>query len=120
MLLVCQLLCRVSRVRVSFINHYSNNAPPPICREHIKRRACSYFLNAEKNAVVASSQVTDIEDLAKLGKRDGLCPYYSMRYQAENADLVLLPYNYLLDPASRRGLNVGGGLICLGCIIRNG
>ncbi len=94
--------------------------PPPICREHIKRRACSYFLNAEKNAVVASSQVTDIEDLSKLGKRDGLCPYYSMRYQAENADLVLLPYNYLLDPASRRGLNVGGGLICLGCIIRNG
>ncbi len=51
-----------------------------------------------------------IEDLAKLGKRDGLCPYYSMRYQAENADLVLLPYNYLLDPASRRGLNVGGGI----------
>ncbi len=80
----------------------------PIFREHIKRRSCSYFLNAEKKAVVASAQVADIEDLAKLGKRGGLCPYYSMRYQAENADLVLLPYNYLLDPASRRGLNVSG------------
>lgn len=40
----------------------------------------------------------DIEELNRLGAKHRCCPYYLSREIAKNdADLVLLPYNYLLD-----------------------
>ena len=39
----------------------------------------------------------DIEDLHKLAKRKKFCPYYLSKMRAEKADIVLMPYNYLID-----------------------
>lgn len=36
-----------------------------------------------------------------------ICPYYLMRQQTPQADLVLMPYNYLLDAGSRKPYQVG-------------
>ena len=38
----------------------------------------------------------DVEDLGKLGRRKGACPYYAARAALPEADLVLLPYAALL------------------------
>ena len=51
-------------------------------------------------------KVMDIEELAALGQTQGFCPYYHARNVASNAELILMPYNYLLDAASRRSLRV--------------
>ena len=48
----------------------------------------------------------DIEELVTLGKRDATCPYYLSRNAVPEANLVLLPYNYLLDPPTRESLKV--------------
>ena len=40
----------------------------------------------------------DIESLRKNGEKRKLCPYYVSREMAANADLIFLPYNYLVDP----------------------
>lgn len=37
-------------------------------------------------------QVHDVEDLHKVGKRHGACPYYASRHLAQTADLVFCPY----------------------------
>ena len=43
----------------------------------------------------ASQGALDIEDLARLGRGSGPCPYYTARALADGADLVFMPYNYL-------------------------
>ena len=48
----------------------------------------------------------DIEDLAKIGKKEGLCPYYANRIRSEKADLILMPYNYIFDSRIRRRLEL--------------
>ncbi len=42
----------------------------------------------------------DIEDLGRLGRGGGPCPYYASRALADAADLVFMPYNYLARPAA--------------------
>lgn len=41
----------------------------------------------------------DVEELARLGRRRGACPYYGARAALPEADLVLLPYAALLSQA---------------------
>jgi len=52
--------------------------------------------------------VSDIEDLVSLGREKEVCPYFAMREVAalEQAQLILLPYNYLVDPAVRQSLDI--------------
>lgn len=54
----------------------------------------------------AAAQVHDIEDLAKIGKRNSACPYFVARHLADSAELVFCPYSYLLDPNIRRSTRV--------------
>jgi Rad3-related DNA helicase len=42
----------------------------------------------------------EIEDLWKLGKAKNYCPYYAQQNKAGEADLIFMPYNYLLEDFS--------------------
>jgi hypothetical protein len=53
------------------------------------------------------AEALDIEELVAVGRKQSLCPYYLSRNAVPGADLVLLPYNYLLDPNARAALKVG-------------
>ena len=50
-----------------------------------------------QEAVLAAPM--DVEELARLGRRRGACPYYAARAALPEADLVLLPYAALLSQA---------------------
>jgi hypothetical protein len=52
------------------------------------------------------SSCLDVEDLVKMGRKDNVCPYFYSRDTSAKADLVLLPYNYLLDSAIRNTLKL--------------
>lgn len=43
--------------------------------------------------------VQDIEDLVLDGQETVYCPYYLQIKRVENADLVLMPYSYLINPS---------------------
>jgi regulator of telomere elongation helicase 1 len=64
----------------------------------------------EKPASSGSGQeaLLDVEELASLGRSKGFCPYFAMRDSTgqQQADLVLIPYNYLVDPEVRRSLSI--------------
>ena len=48
----------------------------------------------------------DIEDLIRLGQSRGPCPFFLARELAGSAELVFMPYNYLVDIKTRAGLKM--------------
>ena len=48
----------------------------------------------------------DIEDLVKFGQDFHSCPYYLSRDGLQDADIILLPYQYLLDAKTRKSQNI--------------
>ncbi len=68
-----------------------------MCKVKRKTRACEYFNNIERAVDIGpESGIGDIESLRKHGVKRKLCPYYSSRDLAGKADLIFLPYNYLV------------------------
>ena len=47
----------------------------------------------------------DIEDIVKVGHKIYACPYYSARSLVNTAELVVCPYNYLVDPIIRESVS---------------
>jgi regulator of telomere elongation helicase 1 len=45
--------------------------------------------------------VRDMEELVAMGKVHSVCPFYYTQLQIENAELILVPYNFLFDKAAR-------------------
>ena len=85
------------------------------CQKLIKGQSCKYYKGVRptlnKNPDL-SKEIRDIEDLVDLGKSHCTCPYYLSRHAAESADMVMLPYNYLVDPSVRDGLSlINGNLV---------
>ncbi|CAN6634625.1 ATP-dependent DNA helicase Chl1p [Trichomonascus vanleenenianus] len=54
----------------------------------------------------ALAQIRDIEELADLGKKLGVCPYYESRNAAVQAEIVTLPYQLLIQKSSRKALGI--------------
>jgi regulator of telomere elongation helicase 1 len=48
----------------------------------------------------------EIEELANLGKDHQFCPYYNQKDRIDGADLIFLPYKYLMDQTIRKYLDV--------------
>ena len=89
---------RISKLKGGALNH--------ACNTTNTQRACSYKNNLEKyNGALEA--VMDIEEVKQsVGFRDRVCPYFYTRNVSAEADLVLLPYNYLLDSSIRSTLKL--------------
>eukprot|EP00762_Andalucia_godoyi_P000095 ANDGO_02354.mRNA.1 Regulator of telomere elongation helicase 1 homolog len=72
------------------------------CLEATSKHRCEYYSHYQDRKV-AIQDLVDIEDLAKVGEEHRICPYYLSRESASLADtdLVLVPYNYIIDPHIR-------------------
>lgn len=57
-----------------------------------------------KNNVLA--EIQDIEDVASLGRKMKLCPYYASRSVISATEVVTLPYPLLLQKSAREALSV--------------
>ena len=76
-----------------------------LCDELLEKDDCSYFSGARKLSKIAPS-IFDIEDLVKLGKKEAGCPYYATKALADAADIIFMPYNYLIDPLIRETCDI--------------
>lgn len=82
---------------------------------------CSFKQNARQLYPHSSLQrcgvrgAWDLEDLVKVGKRKGACPYFAARELASSASIVFCPYNYLVDPLIRSscGINLKDQIVIL-------
>ncbi|XP_075261001.1 regulator of telomere elongation helicase 1 homolog isoform X1 [Convolutriloba macropyga] len=89
-----------------------------LCRQKVKTRTCHFYNNYEKlkeSGKCLSSQgssspaeeVLDIEDLVQQGMSQSVCPYfYSREMSSTRANIVFMPYNYIIDPSTRKAHNI--------------
>ena len=60
----------------------------------------------KKNSNDIPFEIFDIEDLHKIGEELGIWPYYLQKQRAKHSDLILMPYNYLIDERIRSNLDI--------------
>ncbi|XP_068453212.1 regulator of telomere elongation helicase 1 isoform X2 [Clinocottus analis] len=86
----------------------SNQAKVHMCRGKVSARSCSFYNNVEDKSTDKDlvKSILDVEDLVKFGNKQRVCPYYLSRTLKQQADIIFMPYNYLLDPKSRRTHNI--------------
>ncbi|XP_065705862.1 regulator of telomere elongation helicase 1 isoform X5 [Patagioenas fasciata] len=86
----------------------SNHMQIYMCRMKVMARACHFYNNVEEKSTEKEliESIMDIEDLVKNGNKHRACPYYLSRTLKQQADIIFMPYNYLLDSKSRRAHNL--------------
>jgi regulator of telomere elongation helicase 1 len=96
---------KISKLRGGVQNH--------ACNTTNNTRSCSaknnldHYTGGAEGANGFPAPVRDIEELVdQVGRIDRVCPYFYSRDISKTADLVLLPYNYLLDSSIRRTLGI--------------
>ncbi|XP_067564848.1 regulator of telomere elongation helicase 1 isoform X12 [Pseudorca crassidens] len=93
----------------------SNHMQVHLCRKKVASRSCHFYNNVEEKSLEPelASRILDIEDLVSSGTRHRVCPYYLSRNLKQQADIIFMPYNYLLDAKSRRayGIDLKGAVV---------
>ncbi|XP_033216064.1 regulator of telomere elongation helicase 1 homolog [Belonocnema kinseyi] len=88
-----------------------------MCQVKVRARTCHFYNNIEsrKDDPIFTQEILDIEDLVKAGQKAKCCPYFLSREIKQKADITFMPYNYLLDPKSRRsqGIELQNSVILL-------
>uniref|UniRef100_A0A674D0N1 Regulator of telomere elongation helicase 1 n=1 Tax=Salmo trutta TaxID=8032 RepID=A0A674D0N1_SALTR len=86
----------------------SNHLKVHMCRQKISTRSCVFYNNVEEKSMDKDlvNSILDVEDLVKAGNKQRVCPYYLSRSLKQQAEIIFMPYNYLLDPKSRRAHNI--------------
>ncbi|PZC79394.1 hypothetical protein B5X24_HaOG216389 [Helicoverpa armigera] len=80
-----------------------------MCQLKVKSRTCHFYNNVEskkEDRAVRGDEILDIEDLVTVGKKLKCCPYYLSKELKQDADIIFMPYNYILDPKSRKANGV--------------
>lgn len=87
------------------MNETNSTLKNNMCQLKVQGKLCFYFNAVERKKVEMSMMnIVDIEDLVKLGQKQRFCPYYMARQLKGNADIIFMPYNYLVDPRFRKSL----------------
>uniref|UniRef100_A0A4W3IW81 Regulator of telomere elongation helicase 1 n=1 Tax=Callorhinchus milii TaxID=7868 RepID=A0A4W3IW81_CALMI len=86
----------------------SNHVKVHMCRAKISTHSCHFYNNVDEKSTEKEiiEKILDIEDLVKNGSKHRVCPYYLSRALKQNAEIIFMPYNYLLDPKSRRAHSI--------------
>uniref|UniRef100_A0A8C5AH78 Regulator of telomere elongation helicase 1 n=1 Tax=Gadus morhua TaxID=8049 RepID=A0A8C5AH78_GADMO len=79
-----------------------------MCKAKVAARSCAFYNNVEEKGTDKDlvNSIMDVEDLVKAGNMHRVCPYYLSRTLKTQAEIIFMPYNYLLDPKSRRAQNL--------------
>ena len=79
-----------------------------IQKKKSKKKCCMYYDKAKRAtfSAMALSEIHDVEDLARVGRKIRSCPYYGSRNAVTNADIITMPYSMLLHKKTRDSLGV--------------
>ncbi|NXN06995.1 RTEL1 helicase, partial [Indicator maculatus] len=85
----------------------SNHMQIYMCRTKVMSRACHFYNNVEGELGRESQALASGDKSARQRSWEELsCPYYLSRSLKQQADVIFMPYNYLLDSKSRKSHNL--------------
>ncbi|OWF51735.1 Regulator of telomere elongation helicase 1 [Mizuhopecten yessoensis] len=107
-------LCIHEQVR----KEQSNTNKVHMCRAKVNARTCFYYnkfddVKRNSDARHLVGNVVDIEDIVGYGEKNKVCPYYLAKELKNDAEIIFMPYNYLLDAKSRKahGVELQGNVV---------
>lgn len=88
------------------------------CKLLRNENECEYYANFAANEFDSEKlkePMLDIEDLCKDGARNKYCPYFMSRDRIKEAEVIFMPYNYLLHPILRddEGIDLKNAIIII-------
>lgn len=75
------------------------------CKAMVKSNECKYYEKVHsslREPEICDAPILDVEELGHIGRKLECCSYYVSKGIAEKAEILFLPYNYLLDPRIRQ------------------
>jgi Rad3-related DNA helicase len=93
-------------------NGYRGNQLNTLCKKSREAgkgpNACVFYKNTGESCEPNGFrwQAHDIEDLYELGMKLKVCPYYLQKNRLPKSDLILMPYNYVIDEKIRENLKL--------------
>eukprot|EP00698_Gefionella_okellyi_P005920 TRINITY_DN1534_c0_g1_i3.p1 TRINITY_DN1534_c0_g1~~TRINITY_DN1534_c0_g1_i3.p1 ORF type:complete len:631 (+),score=83.38 TRINITY_DN1534_c0_g1_i3:451-2343(+) len=95
-----------SRDRYCIVKKVAKAANPSVeCKKLVDLKSCRAYHRSHLLAR-AAPELWDIEDLTTKGSSLNACPFFASRNAALDADLVLCPYSYLMEPQVRSSLGI--------------
>lgn len=67
---------------------------------------CAFYKNRDMAVKSLPWDPMDIEELHRFGKDHTMCPYFGNKDRATGADVVFMPYNYLIDEKIRENFDI--------------
>lgn len=100
------------------VSELSGTAQSQACRSKTRKNQCQYFTRLRRaiDGERSIPDVVDIEELVTVNRTRHMCPYYLTRDSdvMRDAELILLPYNYLVDTEmGGSGGGEGGDMSCM-------
>ena len=90
------------------------NALQQACSKSLKSLdPCKFGKNRDQAVQKLSWEPLDIEDLHKLANKDSICPYFACKDRAPGADIIFMPYNYLIDEKIRENYEISFKNSCI-------
>ena len=68
---------------------------------------CLYFKNRDKADDIMSWEPHDIEELHRIAQKQQVCPFFANKDRASVADVIFMPYNYLVEEKIRENFEIG-------------
>lgn len=90
------------------MNESKSSTKIAMCRAKVNARTCYFYNNVELKSKEAFIEhgISDIEDLISKGKKFSCCPYYGSRELQKDVDILFTPYNYIIDPRTRKAQDI--------------
>jgi Rad3-related DNA helicase len=95
---------KISKLRGNTLNHACSSLGAQ--RGCVFKNSLDKYIGGAEGVGNAPSPIMDIEELCNVGKMDKICPYFYSRDKSKKSDLILLPYNYLIDGNTRATLDI--------------
>lgn len=77
-----------------------------MCRRVRDENRCPFFTGLKRHGSKINASLMDIEEIVSACKERMVCPFYKTREAAQDAELLFIPYDYLINPQTRDSLQV--------------